>query len=1345
MDIAAFIPRWVRTSLADAGSDLNAASIAAHAASVLLFDIAGFTEITDRLAQQGDVGAEQLSELLNDCFTVLTDVVDAHGGDVVTFTGDGFLALWDDPEPAQTVHVAAHCALALRDAMAAWAQASRSGIRHRICVDAGTLHYCRLGGHGDAWRYAVVGTPLQNLGLAYRKARIGEVLLCDAAWRPISDVCEGKAGDGFFELSQLKWSCARPKRPPLPPISEASALEYRNLLPAAVLARLNLGTARWLAEFRTLSVLYINFAGASFDEDLADFLQPCVLTVQRIVLGLEGVIFGVWMDDKGICAAALFGTPPLAHEEDALRAVEAGLRMREELGRNAIRASIGVSSGKLFCGEIGGRSRRDYGVFGPAVNTAARLMERANGGVLCDEATAQAAGGRVSFAVLQQQQLKGRPAPIALYRPIRILPARQPSHDGEIVGRDDERRQLRARLEQVKAGVGGLVIVQGEGGIGKSRLLADLAEAASRDGILSARGFASAIDKATPYFAWRPVLLALLERDLKQGDPHALRAALAARLRHETDLVSWLPLLRDIMPLALPETPLTEQIAGAARAASIEALVVGLLLHSPAPPRLIILEDLHWLDEASLSLLIGVLRQLPQILVVASRRLPEPKAAQDARLIEEQTLEISLGDLPTDAIAEIIRRRLRATGVAPEVVSFVCARAGGNPFYCEELAAALRDAGALAFHRGASLAVETVAGPKFSYPVSLESAIVARVDALPADAQHLLKIASAIGGPFTAELLQEVYPGGLSARDVASTLDQLIDRELLRAEKSHAVSQYQFRHAISEEVTYSLLPFIQRRVLHASIAAALERDHAGHLEPYYGPLARHWERAQDVHRAISYLELAAEQALRGFANHDAIQYIRTAFDLSKTAPDEESDERFARWETIRGDAYNELANYHQSLPHYERALLLGGHKIARNGRERAAGLLRNLTSQGWRRAAPSRFAQPRVANTDAARRAAHIRERLAERHFFRNESAAVLDETLAAVNLAEGGGAVMEMMSGYSALALGLGMSGLSGLARFYQRRAIELAERFDPAPESARAFMLASVLGFGTGDWAFAMQSALRSLTMYRQLGDHARALTPLTILASVHVMRGELEEADRVVAESSDAKIFQSTAQGQAWRLTARVMVAAIRGCVEADDIRQLMEVVDANLTRADRLLCLGTAASGYLRRGDMSNALAVAERGLDELRETGIIWGNYVYGVAGVIEVFLAGWAMGGDSPALGADARAKAILACKYARRAARTSPVCQPQLLLLRGRVAFLSGRRRRARRMWAKAAGTAEKLQMRREHGLALYEIGRVSRSSDPDRNSCLSRAATIFEAIGADADFAAARQALEF
>ena len=1336
IEISTYIPRWVRASLAETGSDNAFASADARLGVILLFDIAGSTEITDRLAQQGERGAEQLSDLLNDCFAILTDVVDAHGGDIVCFTGDGFLAVWDAAESSRASHLAAQCALGLRDAMGAWTQASNSRFRQRICVDMGTVYYCRLGGHGGVWRYAVVGAPFQNLGSAYRKARVGQVLLCDRAWRAVAEYCDGEAGEGVFELRRLR-KALEPE--PAPPIRDAD-VEYRKLAPAVVLERMKLGAPKWLAEFRILSILYLSFAGVRFDDSLLGILQPCILTVQRVVLGLEGVIFGVWMDDKGICAGALFGAP--SHEDDALRAVQAGLKIQEELGRQAIRASIGISSGRLFCGDIGGRTRRDYGIFGPVVNTAARLMQTANGGVLCDAATAQAVDGRVSFALLQAQRLKGRIAPIPLYRPIGILSERPAPPEGELVGRERERQQLRAKLRLVKAGIGGCVIVQGEPGIGKSRLLGDLAEAAKEDGVATARGYGSAIDKSTPYFAWRQVLLALLEPDLRGREAAALQARLAERLRHQPTLVSWLPLLRDIVPVVLPETPLTERITGAARAASIEAILVG-LLHSPTAPRLLIFEDLHWFDESSMSLLRGVVRHLPQLLVVASRRPPERRATPDSPLAEDHVLEITLDELPPDAVAEIIRRRLRGTEVSPELVSFVRTRAGGNPFYCEELASALRDAGAM-YMRGADLsAAESLAATKVPYSASLEGVIVARVDALGADAQLLLKVASAIGGPFTADTLQGLYPGALLLPQIEEKLDQLVDRELLRVDRSRSPTQYEFRHAISEEVTYSLLPFVQRRLLHATIATALEDRHPGNLEPYYGPLARHWERAQDIPRAITYLELAAEQTLRSYANNEAIQYIRKAFDLSASARAEESSERFARWETILGDAYNELADYHQSLPHYERALLLAGHRIARNARERAGFLIRNLAVQGWHRVAPPALGRQKTIDREADRRAAHIRERLAERHFFRNESAAVLDETLAAVNLAERGGAVTEMISGYSALGLGLGMSGLRAPGRFYQKRAISLAEQFEPSAQSARAYLLAAVFGFGTGDWDFAKQFATRSLTMYRQLGDHVRALTPLTVLTSVHVLRGELEQAERFVADSSDTSIFQSTAQGQAWRLTAKVMISAMRGSVDADDVSRLIEAVDANLTRADQLLCLGTAASGYLRRGDMSNALATAERGYELLRDTGNVWGNYIYGVAGVIEVFLAGWAMSRDSPTSNADVRTKALIACKHARRAARASPVCQPQLLLLRGRIALLSGRRSRARNFWIKAGRSAKKLEMPREHGLALFEIGRMSHWSDPERVVNLSRAAAIFEAIGTHADFAAARQAM--
>ena len=265
--------------------------------------------------------------MLNDCFAILTEVVDAHGGDIAVFTGDGFIALWDATECTEASRAATQCALALREAMDGWAHSSGSRLRLRISVDVGRVYYCRLGGHGGAWRYAVVGTPFQNVGSAYRKAAVGEVLLCEAAWRAIAEHCDGEPGDGVFALDRLK-SALEVK--PRPAVRETAALNCQSLLPAMVVDRLGTGGPKWLAEFRFVSVICINFLGADFDGDLLDFLQPCISEVQRVAADLEGVIFGVWMDDKGICVALVFGAPPLAHEEDPLRAVEAGLRIKKD-------------------------------------------------------------------------------------------------------------------------------------------------------------------------------------------------------------------------------------------------------------------------------------------------------------------------------------------------------------------------------------------------------------------------------------------------------------------------------------------------------------------------------------------------------------------------------------------------------------------------------------------------------------------------------------------------------------------------------------------------------------------------------------------------------------------------------------------------------------------------------------------------------------------------------------------------------------------------------------------------------------------------------------------------------
>ena len=442
----------------------------------------------------------------------------------------------------------------------------------------------------------------------------------------------------------------------------------------------------------------------------------------------------------------------------------------------------------------------------------------------------------------------------------------------------------------------------------------------------------------------------------------------------------------------------------------------------------------------------------------------------------------------------------------------------------------------------------------------------------------------------------------------------------MRSVGTRASPEYEFRHIISEEVTYSLLPFAQRRVLHAAIAAALEENHTGRLEPLYGQLARHWERAEEKQRAIEYLERAAEQALRSYANHDAIRYVNRAFELSDGAAD--GSDSLSRWEKLLGDAYNELADYSQSSPHYERALTLAGQRVAHNSFERTVGLSAHVAEQAWLRLVPQRLFTLKRPDRELSHRVAHIRERLAERHFFRNESIAVLDETLAAVNFAERGGAVVEMISGYSALAIGMGMSGLIGPARFYRDRAMSLSERFEPTPEAARAYLLAAVLEYGLGGWDASERFAERSLSLYRQLGDRGRAQTVLTIMWSCRILRGEFQAADELQRRASEDAEAE-TLQGKVWRLAAQSIVATIRGRAKAEDLEELSEVGDSMLASADELFCFGTVAAGHLQRGEITKALSAADRAFGLLRKTDIVWGNYVYGASGVVEVYLACW--------------------------------------------------------------------------------------------------------------------------
>jgi class 3 adenylate cyclase len=1336
VEVNAYVPRWVRAAIAKDRFSKNEPVVESAVAAVVLLDIAGFVETTNQLAQRGPAGAEELSGLLNGCFAPLTDIIRDHGGDVIAFVGDGILAMWDDASGIDEAAVlAAQCGLALRSEMTKQTQSGQHKLRPRISAEVGGIHCCKLGGLADQWCFVVVGPPFERLGEAYRKAQVGDVVLCSELHRSIEDRCDGKLSDGLFVLNAMSNNTI----PSMQFAGQGTAnLQMQALVPDVVVDHLRFGERKWLAEFRNVTIAHINLIGLSFKDGFADTLQAAVLEIQRAAHRFEGLVHKTIMDDKGFSISLAFGLPRLTHEDDPQRGIEAALAISRELGATGVQTSIGVASGKLFCADYGGHDRREYCLMGPAINMAARLMDLASGGVLCDVATAEAVHERVSFSVLPPQRIKGNDALVRAYRPMAVSKVHHDHRGSEMIGRENERRQLQDALQSHH---GGTIIVQGDPGIGKSMLLDDLAEFAGKLGFRVLRGFATSIDRLTPYSAWREVIHELLGGK----SPEQVSRVAQEKLRRDQTLTSWLPLLREIVNINLAETDLTSQITGSARAACIEALVVALLSDCEQSPRALIFEDLHWFDSASIQLLTSVSRKLPQLLLIASRRPRLSEAAHPANLEEPDCfIEINLAAMTKGGIEELVRRKLRAAELPEALVDFVYQHGGGNPFHCEELALALRDTGAVAVIRGVCEVLADLTDPtNRSLPVNLEGAVVRRVDALAVETQLLLKAASAIGGDFAAETAQAVYPRESALANIKAMLDQLVDQDFLLAEYDGSTASYSFRHAVSQEVTYRLLSFAQRVTLHRTIAGVIERQHSEWLEPYYSQLAQHWERANEKDQAIRYLELSAKHALRSYANRDAIRYIQKASRLIEGTAVADSDARRSEWEEILGDANNELADYEEAFLHYGRAMELMNETSSRWRAGRLARVVTNVALQARLRLWNPRPDTHSTMSRRKLQRTAHIRERLAERHFFLNESLAVLDETLSALNLAERGGAATETISGYSALGLGLGMSGLRRIGRYYCARALRVAGEKGSLPVIARAHLLAAVFGYGMGEWEFTERSARHALVLYRQLGDRSRWHAPLTILAFSSILRGDLSTAGQLLAELETMISAESTYQAKAWQAAAIVLFNLMRNRTEPDQLRRLNELTQARLVRADRLLCLGILSSAFLQRQQTKEAFDAAERGLAVLREVDVVWGSYVYGVVGIAEVLLAKWAEEKDRGHVGSYARSQALLACKHAARATRMSPVCRPQALLMLGRGQLLSGRPVKAQRLWRDAAQAARELQMPRELGLALYEIGRTKSHDDPERSSNLVKAADIFEGVGVQPDLAAVRRAL--
>ncbi len=729
-------------------------------------------------------------------------------------------------------------------------------------------------------------------------------------------------------------------------------------------------------ERKLVSVLFADLKGsmellADRDpEDARALLDPVIDRMMEAVHHYEGTVNQVMGD--GIMA--LFGEP-IAHEDHAVRACYAALRMQESLHRYAdatrrahgveLAIRVGLNSGEVVVRNVGSDLRMDYSAVGQTTHLAARMEQLAPPGtVRLTAQTLRLAEGLVEVRSLGPVPVKGLAEPIEIFELTGTGQARTRLQAAALrgltrfVGRDAEVEHLRRVFAEADAGRGQVVALVGEAGVGKSRLVNEFTHSHRVQGWLILQASSVSYGKAGSYL---PVidLLADYFKISARDDHRAMRDKVLGRvLGLDRALEPLLPAL-----LALLEVPVEDAAWKALdpadrRQRTLDAVKRLLLRESREQPLLVVFEDLHWIDGETQALLDNLVDSIaPTRLLLLVNYRPEYEHRWASKTAYSQ---LRLDRLPAESTAELLAALLGPDpGLAPLTRQLV---RRGNPFFLEETVRTLVETGALAGERGAYRLTRPV--DSLQVPATVHAILAARIDRLPAAEKQLLQAAAAIGKNVPDALLTAI--AGQAPEAVRHSLAHLQEAEFLYETQRFPDVQHSFKHALTHEVTYGSLLQDRRRDLHSRIMTAAEQLYADRLSEHVERLAHHALRGQQWESAVRYGRQAGVRAIDRSALAEALGHFDRARAALRELPDNAQrteqlidlcfDERnalqplgeFERLAEVLNEA-RALAQQQDDLRRLARALgflsvlhsLLGTHALAIETSERACGIARD--------------------------------------------------------------------------------------------------------------------------------------------------------------------------------------------------------------------------------------------------------------------------------------------------------------------------------------------------------------------------------------------------------------------
>jgi len=734
----------------------------------------------------------------------------------------------------------------------------------------------------------------------------------------------------------------RPAQPSSTPLTESeSRLEGERRMITAMFAHVKSSTA---------------LAGQIDTEDWVEIMRRALQ-----ILSAEIHRYGGQVDRyEGDGLVAFFGLST-AHEDDAERAVLAALAMQEAIQRYAqelaerqgadtehpieLLLRVGLSTGEVIATHVGQAWQHgEATAMGRTLDLAARLEPAAEPGtVLVGEHTYRLLERSFEWQPMSGIPAKGYSEPVAAYRPLkhRPMPGKGRGIKGlesPLVGREAEIGALGEAIERLQAGIGGIVTVVGEAGIGKSRLVTEASKSAnlksapdSRSGLQWIEGRCLSYATNTAYQVWLDIVRRLLR--VAPDDLHAaVRGALEESVRTSCPdcYADVYPYVARLLSLSLDkesEAVLQGLRAQELKLSTFRAMHTLIERAAQRRPLVLVCEDLHWADPTSLELLEQLLpwtNRVPLLILCVLR--PERRhgcwriVETAARDYPHCHTDLRLGPLSAAESETLIGNLLSVEDLPRALRARVLDHAEGNPFFVEEI---LRSLIAAAADGGAGIAHDEAAGRwcatrdlvDMPIPDTLHGVLSARIDRLGPETKHLLQLASVIGRIFTYPILSAIATdsrlslsgevgeglrpslvGGVRVLDTP-LLDHLVALEraqLIRERARLPEREYIFKHHLTQEAAYNSLLKRERRAYHRQVAETLERLYRERIEERVELLAFHWEQAGDAEKAIDYLHQAGDKAAHQSAYQEAIDHLTRALSLLKTLPDRGPNHRLKR-------------------------------------------------------------------------------------------------------------------------------------------------------------------------------------------------------------------------------------------------------------------------------------------------------------------------------------------------------------------------------------------------------------------------------------------------------------------